>query len=558
MIEETPVSAPVSRRPSRLRRVAADVLAVLVPTALIAAHGGLYGRWIVDDAAITFAYARSVAEGAGPVLQPGADPVEGFSNPAWLALLVAGRWLGLFDHGTLLGIPDYAAYPKALAYVLVAVLFAAFQATARALGPRPTLVTLGAGVVLALIPSFVIWVVSGLENSLLAATVAVLGAILARAAVSGRLLSPWVGVAAGLAAALAALTRPDGLIYAGAYPIVVLLFLRRAALGRSLGAIALGLAAFAVPAGTYLAWRVVTFGEVLPNTALAKSQGLPAAEDLNRPAELVSYLGWLPLALGAGVVGAVLTRSGPFRRGLLSLLVLLGLALASFVVLEPDWMAQLRFATPVWAMSALVVAVAVVRIIRLAGWRGRVAAVLVAGVVVVGSGGFVVDHVQRFRASPTVPMCLVASTGGAIQGYADVLGLRSGSVLVPDIGGVALTTRMQVVDMVGLADARIARYWRDDDMPGLRDHVFDEARPTFLTSHSVWSVHSGLLEDPRLARDYALITGSGTRGHWVRRDALPSPDALARLQTFAATAVVPGDSAMRAAPLASCGPRLGA
>ena len=76
------------RAPSRCRR-GAGLAAVAVPTAVFALHAVLYGRWIVDDAGITFAYARSLATGAGPVLQPGAEAVEGWSNPAWLALLLS-------------------------------------------------------------------------------------------------------------------------------------------------------------------------------------------------------------------------------------------------------------------------------------------------------------------------------------------------------------------------------------------------------------------------------------------------------------------------------------
>ena len=76
-------AAPPSRR---------DVATALgVPTVVLAIHTATYGPWIEDDAGITFAYARSLATGAGPVLQPGADPVEGFSNPLWLAILVLGR-----------------------------------------------------------------------------------------------------------------------------------------------------------------------------------------------------------------------------------------------------------------------------------------------------------------------------------------------------------------------------------------------------------------------------------------------------------------------------------
>jgi hypothetical protein len=47
-------------------------VAVGLPTVLFGLHALAYGRWIVDDAGITYAYARSLTTGAGPVLQPGA------------------------------------------------------------------------------------------------------------------------------------------------------------------------------------------------------------------------------------------------------------------------------------------------------------------------------------------------------------------------------------------------------------------------------------------------------------------------------------------------------
>jgi hypothetical protein len=115
---------------------------VLGGTALIGWHAAKYGNWIVDDAAITFSYARSLTDGAGPVLQPGQPPVEGYSNPAWLVLLAAGRLLGLFDRGTIFGIPDYVLYPKALSLLAcVGILLLTYRAAAR-ISRRPWLVTL--------------------------------------------------------------------------------------------------------------------------------------------------------------------------------------------------------------------------------------------------------------------------------------------------------------------------------------------------------------------------------------------------------------------------------
>lgn len=122
----------VDQRPSAVRADApvprvgwvGRIVAVGVPTFLVGLHALLYGRWIVDDAAITFAYTRSLTTGAGPVLQPGAEVVEGYSNPLWLALLALGRFAGLFDRGAWFGVPDYVAFPKVLALVLIAAMFA--------------------------------------------------------------------------------------------------------------------------------------------------------------------------------------------------------------------------------------------------------------------------------------------------------------------------------------------------------------------------------------------------------------------------------------------------
>ncbi|NBH10742.1 hypothetical protein GTY80_46825, partial [Amycolatopsis sp. SID8362] len=222
---------------STWRAKLAAVAAVLGGTALIAVHASFYGHWLIDDAAITFAYSRNVADGFGPVLQPGASPVEGYSNPTWMVLLALGKLVGLFDHGTLFGINDQILFPKALALACCLGVLVLFYFGAKTLTRRPALVTFLTGAVLAAIPSFVIWCFSGLENSFYALTVAALAVLILRAVQGGRLLSTQVAVGSGLIAMLAALTRPDGIIYAGAYPIVVLLFLKRELLGRSVRAV---------------------------------------------------------------------------------------------------------------------------------------------------------------------------------------------------------------------------------------------------------------------------------------------------------------------------------
>lgn len=552
-----PDAAEGAKRSGRSMRVWSSAFAAIgVPTALVGLHALLYGRWIVDDAAITFAYARSITSGAGPVLQTGAPAVEGYSNPAWMAILMIGRAAGLFDRGTWFGVPDYVTFPKLVALLCCAGMFAVFYAAARAVSSRPALVTIVAGSVTAAVPSFVIWCFSGLENALLGLAAVAIGTLLVRAAATEQ-FTVSTGVRCGLLAALAALTRPDGLVYAAAFPIVALLFLQRDRVAAAFRSSLMSIAAFTVPLGAYLAWRLLTFGEYLPNTALAKSQGIPGPADLARPGELLGYAGWLTVLVGGVLVGAAVARPSRLRNGLIALLVPLGLALTAYAVLEPDWMGQHRFATPVWPLGALAATLAAARVVpRLAG-RGRASLAVIAAVAATLSGLTFADSVRTFRQAPTAPLCLVAeNTGHTFDGYAQILGLQGGTLLAPDIGGAALTSDLLIVDLAGLADARIAEFWRMGDMAGLRDYVFDAVQPTFIISHSGWSTLTGLVDDTRMSRDYEFLTRNSGGGNWVRRDVVPSTSRLAMAREFAVQVAAPQDARYRQAPRSSCGDTL--
>ncbi|MEJ3658033.1 hypothetical protein WEH80_34220 [Actinomycetes bacterium KLBMP 9759] len=545
-------------RPAPSRLAAAS--AVVVPTIVLIVHASLYGAWIVDDAAITFSYARNMAAGSGPVVQAGVDPVEGYSNPAWLALHIAGTWLGLFDRGTWFGVPDYVAFPKTLALVLFVVTLVGCYRAARVITSKPALVTLVAGVAMAAIPSFVIWVVSGLENSLLVATAVGLAAVLAPAVVEGRLFTPRAAVWCGLLAALAALTRPDGLVYAGAYPLAALLAVERGGLRRAAGFVGLSTVAFAVPAGLYLVWRLTTFGAWLPNTAVAKSQGLPTVENLAPLAEFAMNLGW-PFLLTVPVVAiAGIVWGSSARRGLLAIGVPFLLALVAFVVLEADWMGEYRFASPVWAVGALLGASSMARLYSVLAPRRW--AVAVVAVAVVGGTASVFPEMQEdaleFTVEPTTSVCTVAEESGRmVNAYADLLGLREGSVFTADLGGSSLTSRLRVVDLAGLVDADIARLWADQDWAGFGDHVYERVRPTFIKGDdSYYFLEPGLGEDPRFARDYVEVAPSSEKTDYVRRDVVADPAQLTALRTLAETRLVPAAQQAASTPLATCGDRL--
>ena len=51
--------------------------------------------FLIDDAFISFRYAKNWADGHGPVYNPGISaPVEGYSNFSWVALLTLGALAG--------------------------------------------------------------------------------------------------------------------------------------------------------------------------------------------------------------------------------------------------------------------------------------------------------------------------------------------------------------------------------------------------------------------------------------------------------------------------------
>ncbi len=279
-------------------------------------------------------------------------------------------------------------------------------------------------------------------------------------------------------------------------------------------------------------WRLAEFGHLLPTTARAKQQGVLSTLDLARPADLVGLTGWLGCLVVAGAIGAVLARrASPAAVVVRLLLVPLGFALVAFAVLAPDWMPLARFATPVWPLLALLAVVSVAAVLPARRTTRRRALVGVLVLAALSTAVSWTSAASSFRAQPTVPLCEVArSTAETVDAGADALGVRSGSVLGVDAGGVALGSRLHFVDLAGLTDPVIAGYWARGDMAGLRDHLFEQVRPTFMRLWRGWNIPegSGLFTDPRLGRDYELIWTSSQGGTtYVRRDAVPDTDHLA-------------------------------
>lgn len=220
--------------------------------------------FFIEDAGISFAYARNLAEGEGLVSYAGGERVEGYSNALWVFLLAAFH---------LVGINPWVSSKLLGAALGLLALPLAFGLTRRALADIVPLdsrrldgLALLAPLILALSQQIVLWNASGLENALF-------GLLL--------LAGAWRGcveqereAAGGYALPLSAfffflltMTRPEGMMYAaaGLGGRVV-----SAALNRRPRAVLELLLAFALPYALYNGWRYLWFAWPYPNTYYGK------------------------------------------------------------------------------------------------------------------------------------------------------------------------------------------------------------------------------------------------------------------------------------------------
>jgi hypothetical protein len=215
---------------------------------------GALWEWYIEDAAISFAYARNWANGDGLVAFVGGERIEGYSNPTWVALMAIGYTLGVdgFVSSKWMALGFSAA-------TLVLTWRIAVEAI-RKPGHHPAI--LAAPLFLAVFPQYAIWNASGLENSIFSFFLA--GGVwrtLVEARTGGL---PWASLwFLGLAT-----SRPEGILY-GAWAGFLAMTASLVA-GRGVRRTAQWLGLFFVPFLGYHAIRYNYFAWIFPNTYYAK------------------------------------------------------------------------------------------------------------------------------------------------------------------------------------------------------------------------------------------------------------------------------------------------
>jgi len=518
----------------------------LIAALVLAANALLLGNWFVDDAGISMVYARNLANGYGLTAQPGVTPVEGYSNFAFVLLVLTPLYLLHVMNPIVL--KTIAVLLDAGAFLL---LYRAARSTSRSPGePGPWILV--ALLLLAIQPGFVIWSISGLENPLYALLLA--GQIfLTLAAIEASNEEATVtrlrrAVLAGVIAALTAMTRPDGILFASGLPIALfgMAILRKRPWRITLAAVATYLAALAVVLGIFLAFRLSYYHSLVPNTYYAK--GGPSSTILvgallldagtyNHLLELGTALTGLSspwpllLVLLLWVNSLHFTR---FRKQVHVFFLFFVLGTVDYLLLPQDWMGEYRFATPFFVFfyptlalllfqfvseksSSFKNAVVSYSVVRLTG----ITAVAIA-IILVSLDSY--NRLIRFAHRPQYPLSGVAEAFGTrFDQCAELLGIKNASVAAADMGGLLLNTHLRVYDVGMLCDATIARTLNKDH-DAFYDYLLNQARPTFVHVHTPWDEFSHLSVGLQASPDYILVRHYQRNGfNWydfVRKDAL--------------------------------------
>ncbi|HEY0253880.1 MAG TPA: hypothetical protein VGC41_20260, partial [Kofleriaceae bacterium] len=221
-----------------------------VAAVVLVMHSLMY-NFVTDDAYISFVFSRNFAEHGQLSFNLG-QPVEGYTNFLWTIVLGLLMIVGIS--------PEVSSRVLGTACAL-ATLYVVFRSTERAL-ERKTPIAVVPALLLACSAGFACWTSGGLETQLFTMLVAI--------AIDASLCNAMPRAAVALA--LAAMTRPEGLLVAAVLAVVYVgnnALEKKWLTKRDLVAAAV----FIVIWAPWFAWRWHYYGYKFPNTYYVKADG---------------------------------------------------------------------------------------------------------------------------------------------------------------------------------------------------------------------------------------------------------------------------------------------
>jgi arabinofuranosyltransferase len=474
----------------------------LAACAAVLVWHSLQYRFVTDDAFISFVYSRNLAEHGELVFNQGMDPVEGYTNFLWTILLGLLMVVGL--------LPEITSLVLGTGFA-IGTLVVVHRTSAHIWRGRSAW-DLVAPALLALSAGFACWSSGGLETQMFTFWVALAIHFYLTGDEDGRALRR-----VGWALALAAMTRPEGLLVAGIIGVhrVIVMLVRERRVRPSRDEL-LCLGWFLVVWVPWFAWRWWYYGYPFPNTYYVKAAGPASAAyhaemrevGLHYVAQFLRHSGLLyaaPLAL----VGLLVAR--PWSRRFLfgSLGAAMTLAYLYYTVgVGGDFMGLHRFVMPLFPIGALAVAGGLRLATRLVH-RQRVIAVAAALALLGAHGAYQIrltwesmrwGNFKSDRGIDTPAYLRVYAHDRALIGEHMRPCFREDDFAIfGGAGAKPYYARVRGIDVYGLVSERIGHDEpRKNPRPGHNkwgsDRLLLEHDPTFV--FSCYSIHS----DPKRPR----------------------------------------------------------
>jgi arabinofuranosyltransferase len=349
-------------QPSPKRRVSwYSIACASVVGAAVLIHARYYWPFLSDDSLISLRYTKNLLAGHGLVWNVG-ERVEGYSNLLWMLIVAA---LGACGVDLIV-----AARILGLACTLLTALAIVWPISNA--DRRETTYRMGVGLLFAFCAPTAVWAIGGLEQPLLAVLLAWAYRLAGQELTAPVPLRRNVFLIGALLGGLC-LTRPDGPIFTIA--LVGAIFHIR---GISRSTLQLSVQLIVIPVATYaaqLGFRLIYYGEWVPNTALVKLAGT-----LERANEGIEYLvmamrGAWPL-IAVALVAVFVQRGERVARARIAILLWPIVLWSAYVVfIGGDVFPAYRHFIPIIVMLSLLAATGATPFTRL-GPRGLALAIV--------------------------------------------------------------------------------------------------------------------------------------------------------------------------------------
>jgi tetratricopeptide (TPR) repeat protein len=418
-------------------------------------HCRLY-EYVQDDAYISFTYAQNLAAGKGLVFNVG-ERVEGYTNFLWTLLMAVPHFLGM----------DVVAIARVLGFAAsLGILLCCLCASRRLARGRCPLFDVLAPVFIAANGALAFWTLCGMETPLFAFLITLGAQQYLEELATGR-----VNRRVGMAFGLAALTRPEGILF---FAITLLHRSVVAARSRQFSASEqiLWCLPFIVPVGAHFCFRYFYYDAWLPNTFYAKTGlGVPYLKHglLYTQKYLLDYGLW-----GAGFIAPLALVFAGRSRGWFAYVALMmaGNALYVIAVGGDAWLEN-RFYLATAPLMYLALQESIFALYGFA--RSTLPARfgprwLAVGLALFLAGGIAYRTYAYPRPSILHSRQTFVEHNRRLFQVVDYLNsLPQSQALVVATGTIGITkyfTGARVVDILGLTDAQVARQSRP--IPGLQ------------------------------------------------------------------------------------------